>query len=284
MKALYAGPWIGEFGHEIMVWQAYLRGIAKNYDYIVICGPKGHFGMYSDFADRYIEFECDPAHANMWMNDTIEVQAIKYFEEAVGMDENILNAEWVTPRSLWSQYTGIDKSSLIISIGPREFKKYDGKGIGYDILYHARDRMDWDSGFRNWSSADCARLLDLFHGKRIGCVGLSKSAHHLIGTDDLRGLPLAQLTSIMSHSGVFVGPVSGPCHLATLCGLPQATWATKAEHTQRVKDKWNPFGTKTEVITADDAVWKNRTPYTPPVNEIEKNIRRLLDVEVSLPV
>ena len=155
-------------------------------------------------------------------------------------------------------------------------------GESYDILYHARLRMDWDSGFRNWPGDKCSELLDRFKNKHIGCIGLKGSALHVEGTDDLRDIPLAQLIGIMSNSKVFVGPISGPCHLATLCGLPQATWATKAEHAQRVLNKWNPFGIEVKVITADDKVWKDRMPWTPAVQEIEDNIRSLLDVKVSV--
>lgn len=280
MKALYAGPFCGEFGHEIQIWQAYLRGINKDYDYIVVCGPPGHFGMYSDFADRYVPFKCDTTHANMWMNDSVEDEAIKYFKES--FDESSLNADWITPRSVWKKYVGVSKSALITSIEPREFIKYQGVGEGYDILYHARHRTDWDSGFRNWKEGDCRLLLRGFPDKRIGCVGLKGSAHHVEGTDDLRDIPLAELIPIMANSKIFVAPISGPCHLATLCGLPQVTWATKKEHAERVLYKWNPFDTKVEVIIADDEVWKNRTPWTPPVIEIENNIRRLIDVEVPV--
>jgi len=279
MKALYAGPWIGEFGHEIMIWQAYLRGIASNYEHITVCGPPGHFGMYEDFAHHYISFQCDKNHSNMWMNDDVEKDAMAFMQS----DENILNANWITPRSVWSKYVGVDKAKLIISIQPRKFVQYAGEAKDYDILYHARFRNDWDSGFRNWPEDKCRWLLSRFPDAKIGCVGLSGSAHYC-GGDDLRDIPLEQLTAIMSKSKVFVGPISGPCHLATLCGLPQTTWATKAEHAERVLNKWNPFNTEVKVTTADDSVWKNRTPYTPSADEIEENIRSLFNVETNIPV
>ncbi len=286
MKALYAGPWVGEFGHEIMIWQAYLRGIADRYEHITVCGPPGHFGMYGDFAQKYINFKCDTTYANMWMNDEVEKKVIEYFHDAVGENENALNADWITPRSVWEQYVGFNKAKLITAIQPRAFIPFGNTDdyTKYDILYHARHRTDWDSDFRNWTEEQCKELLNKFPNKRIGCVGLSHSALHIEGTEDLRNISLKELTNIMATSRCFVGPISGPTHLATLCGLPQATWATKQEHANRVQNTWNPFKTKVNVITADDSVWKNRTAWTPPTEDIEQNIRSLLNEQVAVSV
>ncbi len=288
MKALYAGPWIGEFGHEIMIWQAHLRGISDRYDHITVCGPQGHFGMYEDFAQKYIDFKCDTTYANMWMNDKVEKEAIEYFHDAMGENENVLNADWITPRSVWEQYVGFDKAKLITAIQPRAFIQFGYASylnmLQFDILYHARYRTDWDSGFRNWPKDKCGKLLKQFPEKRIGCVGLNDSALHIEGTEDLRGMALSNLVNVMANSKVFVGPISGPTHLATLCGLPQVTWATKQEHADRVINKWNPFKTKVSVITADGSVWKNRTSWTPSTEEIEQNIRSLLNEQVAVSV
>lgn len=264
-------------GHEVMIWQAYLRGIAPKYDYITVCGPTGHMGMYDDFADKYITLNCDTTYANMWMNDEFEQWANKTFREMFAEYEGAKGADWITPRAVWSRCVGMDKAKLITSINPREFRKYEPSDEKYDILYHARYRTDWDSGFRNWPVHQCTDLLSRFLDMKVGCVGLLPSATRVSGTDDLRGLSLLDLTGLMANARVFVGPISGPCHLATLCGLPQATWATKAEHADRVNNTWNPFSTATKVITADDSVWKNRTPWTPETKEIEHNIRKLLN-------
>jgi len=43
MKTLYAGPWVGEFGWELMWWNPYIRYMVAtgNYDQVIISGPTG---------------------------------------------------------------------------------------------------------------------------------------------------------------------------------------------------------------------------------------------------
>lgn len=284
MKKLFAGPFCGEFGWEVMTWQSYLRGISPEYDYIVVCGPTGHEAMYSDFCDKYVPYDAPTLKANMWMNETYDAEGLKHFRDMFALDES--NADWITPNDVWKPLLAVPKWEKLIGLNPRKFIRF-GKpkdGSGYDIIYHARCRDDWDSGFRNW---DATEFIDSFgvSGSRLikACIGQSWSASYCGGAC-LRNIPLSDLVNVLASARVFVGPISGPVHLAALCGTPIVTWATKAEHMQRVKDVWNPFNTKVECICADDSVWKNRTPWTPDVNDILTLTHKVLDVKVSVPV
>ena len=83
---MYAGPWTGEFGWEVMAWQGYVRAMASEYDQVVVCGPSGHQGMY-EFADRYISYDAPTLKANMWMNQPVEGDAEEEFSFFVGGHE-----------------------------------------------------------------------------------------------------------------------------------------------------------------------------------------------------
>lgn len=277
MKRLFAGPFVGEFGWEMMAWQGYLRAISDKYDEIVVCGPSGHAGLY-EFANKYISFDVPTLKANMWMNQPYQRKADKQVKMYIGPHEfsNNGHIEWISPTKKWDDLVSENKAILVNAIKPQRFKRFGGDNDGYDILYHARNRDDWDSSYRNWYKKDVKRILSQFNGKKIGCIGKSDMAFNA-GGDDLRDVPLKELTSIMSNSKVLVGPISGPIHLATLCGLPQMTWAVKEEHVQRVKKTWNPFNTRVEVICSDsDDVWKNRESWLPKDEQIVGGIRKIL--------
>ena len=264
-----------------MAWQGYVRAKAPEYDQVVVCGPSGHQGMY-EFADRYISYDAPTLKANMWMNQPVVDDAMEQFSFYVGSHEfsNNGNVEWINPQRVWDELVAMNKGVLVTALQPQKFKRFGGgtSSGGYDILYHARNRDDWDSSYRNWYADDCRKVLDKFPDKKIGCVGRKGRAFHRDGTDDLRDIPLSELTEIMANAKVLVGPISGPVHLATLCGLPQMTWAVKAEHVERVKNKWNPFNTKVGVICSpDDSVWHNRTKWTPPSDDIVDGIKELLE-------
>ena len=50
---LIAGPWWGEFGHELFAWQAYVRSLSRFYEKThVICRESSSY-LYEDFASDF---------------------------------------------------------------------------------------------------------------------------------------------------------------------------------------------------------------------------------------
>ena len=56
-NVLLAGPWVGEFGWELMCWHGYVRSLSKYYDKTVCVSTKHSKFLYDDFCDKYVEFE-----------------------------------------------------------------------------------------------------------------------------------------------------------------------------------------------------------------------------------
>lgn len=280
MKKLFAGAWLAEFGWELMAWNGFLRAISDQYDEVIVAGPTGHEGIY-EFATKYIPYDVPTDTANMWMNRPEEKRAYEFMTRQFDSRNHLV--EYINPANYWDSLARQNKGILVNAIKPQEFKHFgtdtDIKEENkYDILYHARNCDNWDSGFRNWNPIDVKKVLNEFPDKRIGCIGRKGRAFYC-GGDDLRDIPLSELTAIMSDSKLLVGPLSGPIHLATLSVLPQVTWVTKAEHRQRVEKTWNPFGVKTAVIQAEsDRIWTQRIPWTPEPHEIINEIKKILGV------
>ena len=53
-KHLLAGPWVGEFGWELFVWQAYIRSLSEIYDETYVICRKSSEPLYKDFTDKFI--------------------------------------------------------------------------------------------------------------------------------------------------------------------------------------------------------------------------------------
>ena len=51
MRIAYFGPWIGEFGWELMAWQAWCRQESRKYDKSYACSFGGMEPLYQDFAE-----------------------------------------------------------------------------------------------------------------------------------------------------------------------------------------------------------------------------------------
>lgn len=283
MKKLFAGPFCGEFGWEVMTWQSYLRGISSQYDYIVVCAPTGHEVLYSDFCDKYVPYDAPTLKADMWRNVSHDAKGLEYFKDMFALDES--NATWLTPDDVWRPLFDKPKWEKLIGLEPRKFVRFGdyNHGDGYDIVYHARHRDDWDSGFRDWNRNDCSEFLDGMETKSVACIGRTGRSYYC-GGDDLRDIPLSELAGVLSASKVLIGPISGPVHFGTLCGIRQVTWATKPEHGERVIDVWNPFNVKVDCICADDSVWRDRTAWVPDMSELITLTNKVLNVKVSVPV
>ena len=269
MERLLAGPWISEFGWEVMAWQGHLRAIAPEYEHVTVCGPTGHEGMY-EFADKYIPIDVPTLEANMWMNNSERERALESFKFLTGGDEfSSKSIHHIDPYIIWGDLASMNKGDLVTAIKPQKFKRFGmrGRARGYDIVYHARNRTDWDSGYRNWEKDQCEEYIKGLNGYKVACIGRKNMAHYC-GGDDLRGLPLSLLADTLASSRFLIGPISGPTHFGALCGISEITWAVKAEHELRVKYKWNPFNVRVECITADDSVWRSRTPWTPEIEEL----------------
>ncbi len=271
-----------DFGWEIMTWQAYLRAIARDYDRVVVAGPANSEALYADFADNYFNYDVPSLTANMWMNEDYDQKAVEVFKEDATVAWGTTGDEtWIAPSSAWEPYMEMSKWDQLIAIRPQKYIRFGQSVMGladrYNIVLHARNRDDWDSGFRNWSPDHSAKVASYFPDKRIACIGTKEMALQVEGTDDLRDHNLAEIMDIIANADVFVGPLSGPSHLASLCGTPQVTWVTKKEHEDRVKTKWNPLNAPTDVICAEDKIWKERIHWHPEVEDVVTRIRKALD-------
>ena len=211
----------------------------------------------------------------MWMNQAERHKALDIFKFLTGQVE-LTDYEVADPETLWHNLVQMHKGVLVTAIKPQQFVEFGSKGDGYDILIHARNRDDWDSGFRNWHPEHAEMVLRSFDNLEIASIGLPDMSFHVPGTVDLRGIPLSKLADVMASSRVLVGPISGPIHFGALCSIPTVTWATKEEHGERVTFKWNPFDCQVEVIVGNDEIWKNRTPWTPRPREIIAKIRKVI--------
>ena len=210
-RILFAGPWVGEFGWELMNWQGWLRALAPRYEEVWVSSRASSEALYADVATRFIPHSI--------RGDSVHVVA-----------KNLENPE-ERERILGMATPEMDllRPRLFVPARAQRFIRFGRRmeDAPADILLHARGKTI--AGGRNWSvdawRGLCGRLCDA--GLRVGCVGLTSATLDIPGVEDFRDRPLEETMNLMASARMVVGPSSGPMHLASLCGAPHVVWTDR---------------------------------------------------------
>jgi len=252
-KTLVAGPFLGEFGWELMQWQGYVRQLSKFYERTIVYGRESSRYFYKDFATEFRTVLVDSWDTNGYVLHDFDYEAwARQFEAC---DLLVADSRCKGLRSLFDQH--------FIPFG--EIKPENA----FDMVVHARsipklkgNKTKWT---RNWPEAYWDELCALFPDLRIAAVGVASLSYAPRGTIDLRGVETETLCSVLASSGICVGPSSGVMHLASLCRTPQLVWMSEDKTwgfgglAFRYIRSWNPFATK--VVVIDEMGWQPTPAY-----------------------
>lgn len=255
MRRLYAGPWIGEFGWELMGWQGVIRQFAPDFDKVIIIGQAGHEIIYSDFCTDFIPHGFSGLNPNMWMNDTFD-----YASPLRNKGDIFIRPQQMTlmpnpPQQVWHQYGKPEKK------------------LAFDMVCHARSITKYDSGYINYPLEDWKKLIAESGAKSVVSIGTLDGSDHISGTIDMRGIPLEELMNVLASSKLLVGPSSGPMHLGALCGIPTLVWSGYKRSKARYEVDWNPLKTPVKVLSPPIGhPWDSKNAWQPELDHILKGI------------
>lgn len=228
-KVAFCGPWIGEFGWEIMTWVPYLHKLSRDYD-------KMYISTFEDVEALYTGFHCElefvphsyPNRVDDWLEYPPEAE---------------LYLELCTDH-----------------IKPIKEYRVDGEYVRYGspvfkdvtILFHARGV---EPQFKNWPREKWEVLAAEFPGaKSIGSYGDQCVTERVYNDAGLK-----QLVDVIASASVVVGQSSGVMHLALMCGTPVVVWGDDklmnfGESLEaRYKETWNPFHTPVAWVNCEKA-------------------------------
>ena len=252
-KTFIGGPWSGEFGWELFAWHAYVRSLSEHFDKTIIVCRENSTYLYADFADDYLI--CNP---NTGLADSFFMHGFNAEKELkdVIQRENIQlnkNTSIFVPRRIgWppmTHYTERFNFGTITIMPKYIIFNNDSHPVKYDYVFHARARELRKQD--NWSTENWDKLLALLkeEGKSVACIGTKDESLCIDGAEDLRGIDLEQLCSILANTKCAFGPSSGPMHLASLCHCPHVVWS-KDGNRLRYNENWNPHNTPILFLSA----------------------------------
>ena len=243
---LIAGPFLGEFGWELMQWQGYLRQMSKFYKHVIVYGRSTSAYLYKDFASEFRAMD-----VSSWDTDAYLLRDFDYLKWANQFKgQDILIAD--------------NRCKELSSIMHQDFISYGAKKKAneYDLIIHARNipflKGNKKKSLRNWSINEWDQLCSALPQLKIASVGIQELSYAPKGTDDLRGISTEQLCSILASSKCCVGPSSGLMHLASLCKTPHLVWTSNNNGSKRFGGvayrylrSWNPLATRVKLINEE---------------------------------
>lgn len=238
---LIAGPWIGEFGWELMSWQAYLRALVHQhkFDHVTIFGPPGHDILYSDFTDVYVPAVLDGIK-DCWKAENVDpLEKTLLFQQI---------------NRLIKPYTSFICPVRSVPITEQRFIVFgNAQNVlpagRFDVLVHVRKPINKRPSHA-WGLAHAEEVCQYLTERGLSVAAIGTASECPRGVVNRLNIPLKDLMDLIAAAGVVIGPSSGPMHLASLCRTPHLVWtdrqwysAIKATNKERYKSIWNPFNT-----------------------------------------
>lgn len=240
------GPFVGEFGWELMSCQGYLRKLREDNPHIKsfnVISRTGRDFLYEDFIDSYIEYDCPGngmtgALCMDYVYDNFHLKAAEF----LGLDKYI----WIPTQTLLVDYHAHGpgrEQRLPKFLNSQKFIKYESdkiKNSPYDLLIHARDSHHHDTAGKNWPHYKWDYLVEnLSKDYNIAAIGSKNGSYVPAGCTDLRDTPLEETVSYFNQTKGLITSCSGPAHLASLCATPLIVM-TVEQNRNRYASDWNP--------------------------------------------
>lgn len=237
-RRLYCGPYCGEFGFELCVWNPLARKAAEDYDEVIVEGPPSSEYLY-EFATTYIPNPTVPNNSDGMMGKLqcepftttgYDVFSPDWRSQGAPEMEKLKTKHVPNPLKAWRDLSA--KPSFVADIL-----------FAFRPVKRLREHIFVDKAY---PFDQCCALVELLSRDRIvACIGGDEN-YHIPGTLDFRGRNLRALCSAMAAASLVVGPSSGPMHLASLCKTPHVVWYSQGGNSRSkamYDEHWNPFAT-----------------------------------------
>lgn len=243
-RILVAGPYVGEFGHELMDWQPWVRAQISRYNEVHVITYPGRDYLYPGCKVHYHEVALETAgyKHGRFTPAQLESLARKKAAELGLNDYDLMTALHICTR--YHQRFLLPAKFELLGQSPAD-------GEMRDLAFHFRQvkKMGPDQT-RNYSLEDCDRLVELCRAQGLSffCIGHPRYSYCPAGVEDRRTEDLAASVAAIRSARLLAGELSGPMHLAQLSGTPILIWAPGQWRLDNC-EAWNVFRVPTYIVT-----------------------------------
>lgn len=245
-RVLVAGPYVGEFGHELMDWQPWVRAQIARHDEVHVITYPGRDYLYPGCLVHYHDVALETAgykHGRFSPAQLVTMARKKAAE--LGLNHYDL----MTALHVCTQY---HQRFLL----PAKFEllgQPPAAGEIRDVAFHFRQvNKEGPDQTRNYPLELCDRLVAFCraHGLVFFCIGHPRYSYCPAGVEDRRTEDLAASVAAIRSARLLAGELSGPMHLAQLAGTPILIWADGQWRLDNC-ERWNVFRVPTYIVAND---------------------------------
>ena len=246
---LFAGPFAGEFGFELMQWQGFIRARRASYKDVHVLTYPGRDYLYEGCHVHH--HDIDLKNAGYWYGRFGPTE-MRQMADAKAAEIGLKNYDVFNPSLLCTRYHKI-------IFWKQEFRLMEEPPLSekpIDVLFHFRAvQKEGPDNAKNYSTEMADKLVQrcIAKGLSVACYGHPSYAYGPKGCVDLRNADLRQTVAAISSARLAVGGASGGMHLANACGKPTIIWADGQGHVTFAL-RWNPFRVPLYIMTI--ASWR----------------------------
>lgn len=263
-RLIFAEPWVGEFGWELMHWAPLLRRLSRDHD-VAVCAPSGSRILYKDFC---VQFHPHNLYSENCSGHDPRNSLVK--AEASRLADLLCLENGYVHRIAPSGNPGAERE--FIELGRETPRK-----TVYDVVLHPRVRAC--RSYANYRVPYWIDLIKRLSDLNVAVIKAPQTYRLPCSCREVKIESVAEAVSLLRTCSLFVGPDSGTLHLAGLCGTPRLTWLCdyynrnfRVMQSERLTGLWNPLGAST--------VFASLSSFQPVPDLLERRIREVLSGRV----
>ena len=265
-RILVAGPYVGEFGHELMDWQPWVRAQIARHDEVHVITYPGRDYLYPGCQVHYHDIKLENAG---YKHGRFTPRQLEDMARKKAAELGLKNYDLMTALNICTSY---HQRFLL----PAKFEllgKPPAAEKIRDVAFHFRQvKKEGPDQTRNYPLEMCDRVVAACRaaGLSFFCVGHPRYSYCPEGVEDRRSEDLATSVAAICSARLLAGELSGPMHLAQLSGVPILIWADGQWRLDNC-ERWNVFRVPTYIVAND-------THQPEPARVGEKIIAALADL------
>jgi hypothetical protein len=243
-RKLFAGPYAGEFGYEVMQFQGYVRARRQHYEQVHVLTFPGREYLYEGC--QVHSHDLDLKTAGFWYG-RLGPAEMKNMADAKARELGLEDYDIFNPSLLCTKY----HKRLFWH---QEFRLLQEEPLApklYDLVLHFRAINKVGSGpSKNYPPKMADELARRFidSGLSVCCIGHPDYAYCAVGCTDYRSVQMDQTVAGICSARLGVGGSSGAMHLMNVCGKPTVVWGDLASL------RWNPFRVPIHMVS--ETAWQ----------------------------